>query len=166
MYRQLEKIVKQQYLCHMSTQYGKLRSTNSLDRFGCLETPQISLGFASCLCYCRVVAHRRPTKLYDVWLSPGMVHYIYIFGALAPWRNFARCKIHFMSKSCVFLYCQRYCAALQQRVSAKRCIVVQGMELRNFRRGRHLPLSQIFPTTDCLAASGLTPRTSRPDHFF
>ena len=29
-----------------------------------------------------------------------------------------------------------------------------------------LPLSQIFPTIDSLPASGLTPRTSRPDRFF
>jgi len=29
-----------------------------------------------------------------------------------------------------------------------------------------LPLSQILPTTDSLPASGLTPRTSRPDRFF
>jgi len=63
---------------------------------------------------------------------------IYIFGVLAQWRNFARCKIHFASKSCVLLYWQRYCTALQQRASAKRCGVVQGMELRNLRRRRHL----------------------------
>ena len=31
-----------------------------------------------------------------------------------------------------------YCTTLQQRVSAKLCGVVQGMELQNFRRGRHL----------------------------
>jgi len=36
------------------------------------------------------------------------------------------------------LYWQRYCTARQQRASAKLCGVVQGMELRNFRRGRHL----------------------------
>ena len=41
---------------------------------------------------------------------------IYTFsGALAPWRNFATCKIDFASKSCVLLYWQRYCTALQQR---------------------------------------------------
>jgi len=63
---------------------------------------------------------------------------IYSFsGALAPCRNFARFKIHFASKSCVLLYWQRYCTALQQRVSAKLYGVVQGMELRNFRRGCH-----------------------------
>ena len=55
----------------------------------------------------------------SVWPSPGLVHYIHIFGALAPWRNFARCRIHFTSKSCVLLYWQRYCTALQQRASAK-----------------------------------------------
>jgi len=59
-------------------------------------------------------------------------------GALTPWRNFARCKIHFTSKSCVLLYWQRYCTALQQPASAKLCGVVQGMELGNFHRGRHL----------------------------
>jgi len=48
----------------------------------------------------------------DVWLSPGLVHYIYIFGGSCPWWNFAWCKIDFMSKSCVLLYCQRYCTAL------------------------------------------------------
>ena len=64
--------------------------------------------------------------------------YIHILGALAPSQNFAGCKIHFASKSCVRLYWQRYCTALQQRASDKVCGVVQGMELRNFRRRRHL----------------------------
>ena len=31
-----------------------------------------------------------------------------------------------------------YCTVLEQRASAKLCGVVQGMELRNIRRGRHL----------------------------
>jgi len=64
---------------------------------------------------------------------------IYTFsGAVDPYGNFVRCKIHFTSKSCVFRYWQRYCTALHQRASAKLCGVVQGMELRNFRRDRHL----------------------------
>jgi len=37
---------------------------------------------------------------------------IHIWGL---WRNFATCKIHFASKSCVLLYWQRYSTALQQR---------------------------------------------------
>jgi len=31
--------------------------------------------------------------LHDVWPSPGLVHYIYIFGGSCPWRNFAKCKL-------------------------------------------------------------------------
>jgi len=36
--------------------------------------------------------------LHDAWPSPVLVH---IFGGSCPWQNFARCKIHFKSKSCV-----------------------------------------------------------------
>jgi len=65
---------------------------------------------------------------------------IYTFlGAVAPWQNFvALCKIHFTSKSCVRLYWQRYCTAVQQRASAKLYGVVQEVELGNFHTGRHL----------------------------
>jgi len=35
--------------------------------------------------------------LHDVWPSPGLIHYVYIFGC--PWRNFSRCIIQFASKS-------------------------------------------------------------------
>jgi len=76
--------------------------------------------------------------LHYVWPSPRLVHCIYIFRALARWRNFSRCKIHFTSNSCVLLYWQSYCTALHQRAWANLCGVVQGIELRNFRRGCHL----------------------------
>ena len=62
----------------------------------------------------------------------------FLFGAVAPWWNFARCKIHFLFKSCILLYWQRYCTALEQPASAKLCGVVRRMELRIFRRWRHL----------------------------
>jgi len=76
--------------------------------------------------------------LYDVWPSPVLLHYIYIFGGSCPLADFCRCKIHFTSKCCVLVYWQRYCTALQQRSSAKLCGVVQEMEFPNFDRGRHL----------------------------
>jgi len=41
-------------------------------------------------------------SLHDVW-PYGLVHYIYIFGGSSLGQNFARCKIHFTSKSCVRL---------------------------------------------------------------
>jgi len=56
-------------------------------------------------------------------------------------QNCARCNTDFTSKSCVLLYWQRDCTALQQRATAKLCGVVQGMELNNFREGRHLYLA-------------------------
>jgi len=52
-----------------------------------------------------------------------------MFGRLLGWctiytRNSARCKIHLAFKSCVILYWQRYCMALEQWASAKICGVV------------------------------------------
>jgi len=32
---------------------------------------------------------------HDVWPSPGMVHYIYIFGGSCPWQNLAGAKFTF-----------------------------------------------------------------------
>jgi len=47
------KIVKQQYLPHMSSQYGELRPTNGWDPLGEFGAPQqISTGFASWQRYC------------------------------------------------------------------------------------------------------------------
>jgi len=51
------------------------------------------------------------------------------------------CRIHFAPESCVLIYWQRCCMALQQRTSAKLRGMVQGMELQNFHRGRHLYLA-------------------------
>ena len=70
------------------------------------------------------------------WAGTLYIHFL----GLAPWRKFATCKIHFATKSCVLLYWQRYCTALQQRAAAKLCGMVQRMKLRNFRRKRHLYL--------------------------
>jgi len=66
--------------------------------------------------------------LHNVWPSPTL--YIHIRGLL-PLTEF-----HVTCKSCVLLCWQRYCTALQQRVSSTLCDVVQEMELQNFRRGR------------------------------
>jgi len=32
----------------------------------------------------------QPTKLHDVWPSPGLVHYIYIFGGYCPLTEFCQ----------------------------------------------------------------------------
>jgi len=105
---------------------------------GVLGTPSSFNGFrvlASLLQRCRSTEVNQTLR--DVWPSPGRVYYFR--GLLSPLTEFCtRYKIHFTSKSCVRLYWQRYCAALQQRASAKLCGIVPGMELRNFCRGPHL----------------------------
>jgi len=110
-----KKIVKQQYL-HMSSQYGELRPTSSWDRFVSLGHPANFNGFRV---LASLVERRRSQEanqvLNDVWPSPGLIHYIglYILGAIVPLRNFARCIVHFASKSCALLHWQRYCTALE-----------------------------------------------------
>jgi len=65
--------------------------------------------------------------LHDVLPSPELVHYIHFWELLPPMEP-ARCKIHFVSESCVLLYWQRYCSALKQRASAKLCSVVSSRD--------------------------------------
>jgi len=50
--------------------------------------------------------------LHDIWPSHGLARRPTFSEALAPRRNFARCKVHFTSKSCVLVYWHRYCTAL------------------------------------------------------
>jgi len=124
-----KKLLKQQYLLQMSPQYGELRPTNGWDRFGRWGTPTNN-GYASSLHYCSDFAHWRPTKpcmTFGRLLGWYTIKYIYIFGSCCPWRNFARYKIYFASKSCILLYSQRYCTALNQRASAKFWGMLQGM---------------------------------------
>jgi len=94
-----KKVVKQQYLPHMCSQYDDFGPMAAEIRSLVWATPANFNGF-------RVLAsllQRRPSTeanqtLHDVWPSPGLVHYIYIYtfsGAHAPLQSFARCKIHF-----------------------------------------------------------------------
>ena len=68
------------------------------------------------------------------WAGTLYIH----FGGCFPSNGILPAAIHFASRSCILLYCQRYCTALEQQPSAKLCGMVQGMELGNFCRGRHL----------------------------
>jgi len=80
-----KKLVKQQYLLQMSSQYGKLPHTNGWDWFRSLGHPSkfqlvLHLGFDTA-----------PTSLtgghqtlHDLWPFPVLVHHIYIFGGCCP----------------------------------------------------------------------------------
>jgi len=82
---------------------------------------------------------RRSTKvnqtLHDVWPSPWLLHYIYIFGGSCPLTEF--CQLQ--NSLCIQVLRSHISAALLHGTRAVGVSgVVQGMELRNFRRGRNL----------------------------
>jgi len=131
MYRQSDKFIKQQYLLHISHNMVNFGPLTAEIGWRVWDSHQISTGFASRLRYCTNVAQRRSTKLCTLGRLLGWYTICIHFGEGGSW-NFVTCKIHFASKSCVLLYWQRYCTALEQCASAKLCGVVQGMELRNF----------------------------------
>ena len=121
MYRQSEKNLLNSnisFTCpHNMVNFGQLVTKIGL---GVRALQQISIGFASCLRYCSDVAHPRPTKLCIMFGHLLGWYTIYtFFGGLLSRQNFARCKIHFTSKSCVLLYWQHYCTDLKQRALAK-----------------------------------------------
>jgi len=102
---------------------------------------QISTGFASWQRYCSNVVHRRPTTLCAMFGHLLGCYTIYtFFGAVAPphLTEFRRVQ----ESLGVQIFRSVILAALLHGTpaagSAKLCGVVQGMELRNFRRGRHL----------------------------
>ena len=115
----------------MFSQYGELRLISVWDRFISLGYPR-KFQWVSGLGFITVSTSLNGGQPNCTTPSPGLLRYIglYIFGGSCPLREFFR-----MQNS---RFVQRYCTALQQRASAKLCSVVQGMELRNFRRRRHL----------------------------
>jgi len=105
-----KKLVKQQYLLHISPQYGELWPMSGRDRSGSIMgTPANFNGF-------RILAvllqRRRSTEanqtLHGVWPSPGLVHDIYIFGGSCPITEF--CQVQ--NSLCVQVLCSRILAVL------------------------------------------------------
>jgi len=74
-------VLKQQYLLHMSSQYGKLGPLAAEICGRVWGTPANFNGF---LILALLLQWRRSTEanetLHDVWPSPGLGHYIYTFG--------------------------------------------------------------------------------------
>ena len=132
-----KKLFKQQYLLQMSPQYRRLMAEMSWWVGG---TQQIWTGFASWLRYCSDIAHRSPTKLCTIFghLLGWYTIYGYIFGCCCSLTEF--CLVE--NSLCIQVLHSPILAALLHGTRAagspKLCGVVQGMELWNFRRGRHL----------------------------
>jgi len=100
-----KKLVKRQYLLHKSSQYGELQPTNGWNLLASLGHPSKFQRFrvlASLLHRCRSTQVNQ--TLHDVWPSPGLVHYIYIFGGSCPLTGFCQLQNSFCVPSLVFSY--------------------------------------------------------------
>ena len=101
-----EKVVMQQYLLHMSLQYGELQPTNGWNLLASLGHPnkfqRVSrFGFVTA---CLSLTRGQPNFARCLAISWVATLYIHFRGLLPPpWRNFAWCKIHF-SPSLEFSY--------------------------------------------------------------
>jgi len=82
---------------------------------------------ASLLHRCRLTDVNQTLR--DVWPSPALVYYIYIFGGLLPpYGFFASCKIHFASKSFSYI----------DSVTARHSSTEHQPNFVALSRGRHL----------------------------
>ena len=81
MHRQSENLVKQEYLLHISSQYGELDPLTAEIDWRVWDTPSYFNGYRVLV---SLLQRRCSTEvnqtLHDVWPSPGLVHYIYTFG--------------------------------------------------------------------------------------
>ena len=139
MYRQLEKNSLNSNISsrcpHNMANFGPLTAQIGLPVWG---TPANFNRFGVLAALLQRLAHHRPTKLHDLWSSPELVHYIYIFSGLSPpaWiltrAKFTLCPS--LAFSCIGSVTARHSSSGRQ----PNCGVIQGMELRNFHRGRHV----------------------------
>ena len=77
----------------MSSQYGELGPTTADICWRVCGTPANFKGFrvlASLLCPYRRRSTEANQTLHDVWPSPGLVHYMYIFGGSCPVTEFCQ----------------------------------------------------------------------------
>jgi len=138
MYRQLKKNLlnsNTSSTCpHNMMNFGPLTAETDWQVWG---TPANFNGVRVLARYCSDIAQRKSTKLctmHDVWPSAGLVYYIYTFRGSCPLTEF--CQVQ--NLPCVKVLHSPVLATLLhgigavQWASAKRCGVVQGMELWNF----------------------------------
>jgi len=121
----------------MFSYYGELRPTSGWDQLGVWGTPANFNGFRVLvlLLQWRHSPEANQT-LHDVWLSTGLVHCIYtVYTSFCPLTEFR----HMQNSLCLQVLRSAILAALLHGTWAVGISqTLQGMELRNFRRGRHL----------------------------
>jgi len=138
-----KKLVKQQHLLHVSSQYGELRLSNHWDPFGSFGHPSKFQRLSRLwLRYCSDIAHWRPSKLWTIFGRFLGCHTIYTFwGLLSPNGILPAAK--FTLRPSLAFFCiasvnvPHYSSGRQPN-----CGMVQGMELRNFCKGHHGSVSE------------------------
>ena len=85
-----KKLVKQQYLPYMSSQYGKLGPLMAMIGWRVWGTSKFSMGFASWLRYCSDVAQQRSTKLSTMFGRVLGWYTMYIFRRCCPVMDFCQ----------------------------------------------------------------------------
>jgi len=139
----------------MSSQYGELPPTNGWDRFTILGHPA-NFNWFSVLAL--LLQWRRSPEanqtLHDLWSSPGLVHYVYIFWFFCPLAEFC----HVQNSLCIQVLCSRISAALLHGTAAAGL----SQSLRHDTRNGITELSQRAPPTFGLAAVtlGIGPHSS------
>jgi len=137
-----KKLVKQQYVIHMSARYGELRPTNGWDRFGSLRHTSkfqwIRLAFVTAA---KSLTGGQPNFARCLAVSWAGTLYLYTFsGAVVPCQNFVRAKFT-LRPSLAFAYIGSVTARHSSSWRQPNCSVIQGMELRNgatyIRQGGH-----------------------------
>jgi len=99
-----KKLVKQQYLLHMSAQYANLDPVAAEIGLGIWAPQQISTDFASCLRFAATsLTGGQPNFAWCLAVSWASTFYIHFQGFL-PQGKLAQCKIHFTSKGLAFSY--------------------------------------------------------------
>jgi len=84
-----KKLVKQQYLLHTCAQNGELQPITAEICLPVWGTPANFNGFRILLLFLqRCCSPEANQTLHDVWPSPMLVHYIYIFGGSCPLTEF------------------------------------------------------------------------------
>jgi len=143
MYRQSEKnLLSSNISSTCPSQYGELRPTNGWDLLGSLGHPYkfrrvLRLGFVTAP---TSLNGGQPNFAQCFAISWTGILYIH-FWAFLPLTEFCQLQNTLCVQVLHFLYWQYCCMAFEQWASAKVCGVWQGMELQNFRRGRHLYLA-------------------------
>jgi len=143
-YRQSEKIVKKQYLHHMSIQYGELRPTSGWYRLVIFGHPskfqRVSrLGFVTAA---TSLTGGQPNFARCLAVSWAATLYNTFSGALAPWRNFATCKINYVQvlRSPILAALLHGTPAAGVSQTMRRATTYKEWNYRTFAEGRAPPI--------------------------